>query len=519
MTWLRLALANLTLSPLTTLVNVLLMGLGTASIVLLLLAGVQLTETMSRDAKGVDLVLGAQGSPVQLILSAVYHADVPPGNIKLADAERWADDSRVSAAVPVSLGDSFRGFRIVGTTHQYAELYNADLASGKMWDESMEAVVGAAIAESGALALGSTFAGAHGLVEGGHSHDEQLYSVVGVLAPTGSVVDRLVLTSLESVWELHGQEAHAHEDHEDDHEGEHDAHEDEHDAHEDDHENKHDAHEEEHEGHEEHDAHEHEAHEDEHESHADEHADHEDGHEDEHEAHEDEHEPHEDEHEGHEDEHVGHEDEHGDDEEHRDHEHAEDADEHDHDSDVAYREDIEVTAMLMSYATPMAATTLPLEINAEGSLQAAAPAMEIARILQLVGVGMTALGAFAWVLVVTAALSIFAALYGSLRARRGELAMLRCLGATRYELLIYLIVEGFLMTIFGVSLGVIVGHIVMELVGLWLADTRGISMTGWTWVADEALLIIGLFCVGVVSAIIPAIQAYRTDVATALVEG
>ena len=102
MTWLRLALANLALAPLTTAVNVLLMGLGTASIVLLLLAGVQLAQTMSRDAEGIDLVVGAQGSPIQLVLSAVYHADVPPGNIRLRDAQRWADDPRVAAAIGAS---------------------------------------------------------------------------------------------------------------------------------------------------------------------------------------------------------------------------------------------------------------------------------------------------------------------------------------------------------------------------------------------------------------------------------
>ena len=102
MTWLRLAYANLTLSPLTTFVNVLLMALGTASIVILLLAGTQFQETMSRDAKGIDLVVGATGSPVQLILSAVYHADVPPGNIPLASADRWADAPRVKTAIPMS---------------------------------------------------------------------------------------------------------------------------------------------------------------------------------------------------------------------------------------------------------------------------------------------------------------------------------------------------------------------------------------------------------------------------------
>ena len=154
MTWLRLAVANLGLSPLTSAVNVLLMALGTASIVLLLLAGSQLSETMSRDARGIDLVLGSTGSPIQLVLSAVYHADVPPGNIRLEEAERWAGDSRVQTAIPMSLGDSYRGYRIVGTTTDYAELYGAGLAAGRFWDGALEAVAGSAVAQSAGLGVG-----------------------------------------------------------------------------------------------------------------------------------------------------------------------------------------------------------------------------------------------------------------------------------------------------------------------------------------------------------------------------
>ncbi len=456
MTWLRLAFADLLLSPLTTLVNVLLMALGAASIVLLLLASSQFASTMSRDAKGIDLVVGALGSPVQLVLSAVYHADIPPGNVKLADVKRWSEDRRVATAIPLSLGDSFRGYRIVGTTHDYIDLYSAELAEGREWSRTMEAVVGAAVAESGAIGIGSTFAGAHGFVEGGDSHDAELYRVVGVLAPTGTVIDRLVLTSLESVWDLHDEGAHDHEEHAD------------HDEHGD------------HEEHADHDEH------SDHEEHAD----------------DDEH--------GDDEEHADH-DEHGDHEEYADHD-----DHGDHEDHIA--EDAEITAMLFRYRSPLAATTLPRDINSAGFLQAAAPAMEVTRILQLVGVGMTALQAFAWVLVATAALSIFAALYGSLRSRRGELAMLRCLGATRSELLVYLVIEGLLLSVMGVVLGFLVGHVLMELVGLWLASTRGVVMTGWIWIAEESLLLIGLFCTGVLGAIIPAIQAYRTDVATTLSE-
>jgi len=465
-TWVRLAYANLTLSPLTTLVNVVLMALGTASIVLLLLASTQLQESMSKDARGIDLVLGASGSPVQLILSTVYHADVPPGNIKMADAEAWSRDSRVKLAVPVSLGDSYKGFRIVGTTPEFLQMYHTQVQVGRAWDEPMQAVLGASVLASDALSLGSTFAGAHGLVDGGHDHDTEQYSVVGVLAPTGTVVDRLILTSLESVWVLHDDEVH--EKHESEHGRIH---------------NDTDAHAR---NKSQDEVHDHE------EEYAQEHADDHD---------------------------VAH-----------DHDDTQHPDQHAGDGHVStesgaakdrghHNEALEITAMLINYSTPLAATTLPRQINAEGVLQAAAPAIEISRLLQLVGVGVDALGIFAWVLVATAALSIFAALYGSLRARRGELAMLRCLGATRSELLFYLIVEGLLMSALGITLGMVVGHAVMGVVADWLGTTRGINMTGWIWVSEETGLVIGLLSVGVLSAIVPAIQAYRTDVAQTLAEG
>ena len=499
MTWLRLAVANLGLSPLTSAVNVLLMALGTASIVLLLLAGSQLSETMSRDARGIDLVLGSTGSPVQLVLSAVYHADVPPGNIRLAEAERWADDPRVGTVIPLSLGDSYRGYRIVGTTAAYAELYGAGLATGRFWDGSLEAVAGSAVAQSAGLGLGSSFAGAHGLEEGGHSHDSHPYRVVGVLEPTGTVVDRLILTSLESVWDLHGGGAsHDHDDeagghHEDDHDhaGDHDhehahEHDDEADSHhEDDHDHASDRdHEHAHEHDDEADSH----HEDDHDHASDHEHEHAHGHDDEADSH------HEDDHD-----HAG------------DHEHVAGHDQPDPDR--------EITAMLVRYSSPMAAMTLPREVNAAGVLQAAAPAMEVSRILQLIGIGLDGLSAFSWILILTAALSVFAALYGSLRARRGDLAILRCLGATRWELLIALLLEGLLLSVLGVALGFLAGHGAMELLGGWLESTRGVALTGWTWIPAQTLLLFSLFGVGAVAAAIPAVQAYRTDVARTLAEG
>ncbi|MEL6199153.1 MAG: FtsX-like permease family protein [Pseudomonadota bacterium] len=497
MSWLRLALANLGLSRLTSAVNVLLMALGTASIVLLLLVGNQLSDTMSRDARGIDLVLGAKGSPVQLVLSAVYHADVPTGNIDLAEAERWAEDPRIANAIPLSLGDSFRGFRIVGTTPAYGALYNAEIANGRWWSGSMEAVVGATAASAAGLEVGSTFAGAHGFTDGGHSHDSALYRVVGVLDRTGSVLDRLVLTSLDSVWDLHepatstarsiADDEHDHDehDHEDEPGDEHD-----HDEHADEHD--HDEHGDEHDHDEHADEHDHDEHGDEH--------DHEGEHSGEHD-----HDEHGDEHD-HEDEHGG------------EHDHEEHGDEHGHDAHGHSDEDREITAMLLSYQSPMSAVSLPRQINTTSNLVAAAPAVEVTRVLQLIGVGLDGLRAFAWILIVSAGLSIFAALYGSLRTRRADIAMLRCLGATRWELFFALLLEGLLLTLMGILLGLLAGHVMVEVLGSWLEQSRGVSFTGLIWLPVETALIAGLLAVGVAAAAIPAIQAYRTDVAKTLAE-
>ncbi len=393
MTWLRLSWANLWHNPLSTLVNAMLMALGTASIILLLLAGEQFARVVARDAQGIDLVVGAKGSPLQLVLSSVYHADIPTGNISLDAASHWANDRRVARAIPLSLGDSYHGFRIVGTSSDYADLYHAELAHGRFWSAPLEAVVGAAVAREAGLAPDSLFSGAHGLGSGTQTHDAHAYRVVGVLQATGSVLDRLILTSLDSVWELHDHASPHHDEHEDRH---------------------------------------------------------------------------------------------------------------------------EITAMLLSYASPMAALSLPREINAAANVQAAAPAFELARLLNLVGLGLDGLRAFAAILLITAGFSIFAALYGALQARRYDLAMLRCLGASRPELMLSLLLEGLLLTTLGVALGFALGHGAMAALATWLEASRGIVISGGIWLAQEFVLLVGLLGMGLLAAALPAWQAYRNDVASTL---
>ncbi|MBX9617197.1 MAG: ABC transporter permease, partial [Caulobacteraceae bacterium] len=160
-------------------------------------------DRLTRDLAGIDLVVGAKGSPLQLVTSTLFQVDAPTGNIPLSVQTTLARDPLVERAVPVSLGDSVAGARIVGTTPDYLDLYGAKLAQGTGWQGSMQAVLGAEAARRLSLGVGDTFAGEHGLA-GGHAHADRPYRVVGILKPTGAVIDRLVLTDLSSVWALHG---------------------------------------------------------------------------------------------------------------------------------------------------------------------------------------------------------------------------------------------------------------------------------------------------------------------------
>lgn len=398
MSALRLAWAYLAARPLLAALHVLLIAVGVATMAFLVLFTAQTEERLARDARPVDLVVGAKGSPLQLILSAVLHVDAPTGNIPLAEARKIAAHPMVAEAVPVALGDSFRGSRIVGTDPAYLRLYGAKVAAGgRGFDKPMEAVVGAAVARTG-LTVGASFRAAHGLAAaGGPAHDGDPYRVVGILEPTGTVVDRLVLTPVESVWHVHEERAgpaaaHAH--------------------------------------------------------------------------------PHDD--------------------------------------------SREITALLVRFRTPLAAATLPRQVNATTSMQAALPAYETARLMNFVGVGIDALRLFAVILMATAAVSVFIALTSALQERRHDLALLRALGARPGHLLALLLAEGMTLVVAGVILGLVLGHAAVEVLGRWIAATHPWSLTGFAWEGSEAWVVAAVIAAGLATCVIPAVQAYRRDPALLL---
>jgi putative ABC transport system permease protein len=379
--------------PLGAALNVLLLSLGLASITFLLLVGHQLNQAFERDLAGIDVVVGAKGSPMQLILSGVLHMDVPPGNIPLQAVQKLERHPMVDSIIPLSLGDNYQGFRIVGTSPAYITHYQVRVAQGSVWQEPLQAVVGASVAQKLGLKLGDTFAGSHGLGNGGHIHGDSRYTVVGVLETSGSVLDRLILTDTASVWKVH--EDYLAEDEED---------------------------------------------------------------------------------------------------------------------RAILEQEREITMALVRYNTPMAALHFPRFVNTSTEMQAAAPALEITRLLTMLGLGTDVLRAFAAVLLLTAGLSVFIALWSAVRERKADLALLRMLGAPPHKVALLLLTESLWLALLASLLGVLLGQGCAAGLAALLQLDQSLLLGGMAWPQDLWLVPVLAMLVSVLSALLPAWGAYRVSV-------
>ncbi|GAB3777750.1 ABC transporter permease [Spirosoma horti] len=199
----RISWSNLKDKPLSSFLSGLLMTFGITIISLLLLLNKQLDDQFRKNIKGIDMVLGAKGSPLQLILSSIYQIDSPTGNMPLEEAERLTRNPMIKTAIPLSMGDNYQSFRIVGTNKKYIDHFGATIAQGKLFQQDLETVIGPRVAAVTGLKIGDTFAGSHGLDKDGDVHADTKYKVVGILSPTNTVADQLILTPLSSVWAIH----------------------------------------------------------------------------------------------------------------------------------------------------------------------------------------------------------------------------------------------------------------------------------------------------------------------------
>ncbi len=450
MNLMKLSLSYLRRRLLNTLLNVLLLSLGIATVVLLLLFTYQLEDNLYKNAEGIDVVVGAKGSPIQLILSSIYHIDSPTGNINLGEAKQLMRHPMVAESVPLALGDNYQGYRIVGTTTQYLEKYAAELYEGVLWDHEFEIVLGADVADNENLKIGDTIYSSHGFTASGHTHDDHALIVTGILQATGTVIDGLILSGVETMWGIH-----EYHEHDDEHDHEHGHHHDQDDDHH-----------------------------------------HNNGH-------------------NHDDEHHNHG--HADDQKHGDNHH------HVHVRDITDTSflsdrynDEQITSMLIRYSNPLAAAQFPRFVNENTSMQAAAPAFEITRLLNLLGVGIDTIRLFAFVLIFASVLGIFIALLNSMKERKYDLAIMRTLGGSRFSLFSLVIIEGLLISLAGGILGILLGHAAIEVAGRFFSEAQQFEVTGFVFITEEWAVLVLALIVGIIASIIPAFMAYKTDIAQTL---
>ncbi len=230
MNLLKLAWKNLRSKPLSMLLNLMLFGLGVGLVVFLLLINHQVNKNFENNLAGIDLVVGAKGSPMQMILCNMYHIDAPTGNISVKDARPFfnAKHPVVKQAIPLSLGDSYKAYRIVGTDTTFVDLYDGKIAKGRMWRQDYDVVIGSLVADRAHLHLGDQFYSSHGLADDGinvHDHGQK-FRVVGILESSQTVIDQLILCNTPTIWAVHDHEEHDHEE-----VGDHESHADGHDGH------------------------------------------------------------------------------------------------------------------------------------------------------------------------------------------------------------------------------------------------------------------------------------------------
>lgn len=203
---LKIVWKNLAAKKLTSFLCIVLMMFGICIISLVVTIGKQLVDKFSKNISGIDMVIGAKGSPLQLILSGVYQIDAPTGNILLTEANMISKNPLVKEFIPISMGDNFKGFRIVGTNKKYIDHFKASFSDGQLFNGVKQVVLGSSVSNQLGLKIGDSFSSAHGFKEEGEVHEDEKLMVTGILKFNNSVVDNLILTSLETVWDVHEHE-------------------------------------------------------------------------------------------------------------------------------------------------------------------------------------------------------------------------------------------------------------------------------------------------------------------------
>ena len=418
----------------STILAVLLTTFGISISIILVQFENHIKNRLNNDGKKIDIVVGAKGSPLQIVLSSIYHIDLPTGNIPFSSLKTISQDPLVEKVIPLALGDNWKNNRIVGTTHEYIEHYGAKLDKGRNWQKVFEVVAGSSVK----INLNQKFSGSHGLVDSNDVHDHGEYKVVGILKPTGTVLDRLLLTSVKSVLQIHGQDIKDNEQHNHEHE---------------------------------HDKHEHEKH------------------------------------------------------EHQLDENKHKTDNHDHHSEhmddyISNNQGFiepEITSLLITTKSPIANINLPRSINKESQLQAANPAFEITRLSTMLGLGSKSFKLLSIIIMLIAVLSIFTGLASNFENRLRDLAILRAIGYSKARVFKIISLEGVIIVIFGIIIGLCSSFLVFNFLVDMIAPLNN-SNAKFKFSFDMVIIIFLVLLAGLCAAFFPAYKGSKVSVAKQLTQ-
>jgi putative ABC transport system permease protein len=403
------------------------MALGVALVVAVLVIHHVVADSFRRNAGlGYDIIVGAKGGKLQLVLNTVYHLSSPVENIPYSLLKEFREGEfkpYVAKAIPYCLGDNYQGYRVVATN---PDLLDDEVSPGRKYafaqgrnfkgNAPFEAVAGSVAAGKLGLKLGDTFQPAHGVIDDGQGVKHDAFTVVGILEPTGTPNDRALFINMEGFFALEnhakpvsGAEPAKHEEHHDEHE-------------------------------------------------------------------------------------------------------------HDHDHFTPLPDSQrELTAILIRSATPAAAIFLPNKINEGNQAQAVLPIREIRSLFDVIVepiewllLGLTVL------IVVVSGIGILVSIYNSMSDRRREIAVMRALGARRATVMSIVLLESILLSLGGGAFGWLLGRGLIAALSPTIAAQTGVAIGLAPLLPAELLLIPGLVILAAAVGYLPAMTAYRTDVARAL---